>query len=101
MEKAIAQTRFFWMMVTVVAKYIARRDAWEVINLLGFLSSVLHEVEWLVGSRAAPPSHKDHPNFSPLLTPSEQMAAVRGLIAEMSDLAATTSALRDAVTNQT
>jgi hypothetical protein len=100
-EKAVAQTRFFWMMVTIVAKYIARRDAWDVINLLRFLSSVLYEVEWLVGSHAAPPIYKDHPDFSPPLTPSEQVAALRGLMAKMSGLAAASPILRDAVTNQT
>jgi hypothetical protein len=100
-ERASAQTRYFWMMTTVVAKYIARRAAWDVLNLLSMVSSALHEVEWLVGVRPTFRGFRDHPDFAPPIAPAEQLAALRGLIAKMSNLMTREPSLRDAVSEET
>ncbi len=85
-RRAVAQTRFFWMMSAIVAKYIARNDTWEVIGLLSFLASVLREVEWLAGKRTAPAGYHDHPDFAPPTDSSAQFASLRTLIEEMKSL---------------
>lgn len=40
---------FFWGMCGVVAKYIARRRAYDVLNLLNLVASTSDKIEWLLG----------------------------------------------------
>jgi hypothetical protein len=95
------QTAFFWMMVTIVGKYIARRESWEVLGLLRFVWAVVARVEWLVGERDAQPDYRDTPPFQPPVSPGEQLAALRGLVDEMLALESRVPALREALDSAT
>lgn len=83
---AAQQTAFFWMMATVVGKYIARGRTWEVLALLRFVWTVLAGVEWMVGERDASPDYRDAPPFQPPIDPGEQLAALRVLVDRMQAL---------------
>ncbi len=83
LELAAHQTAFFWMMTTVIAKYIARRHSWQVINLLSFVWSVTSQISWLTGERTTPPTYSDSPPFPAPTTPHEQLAILRDLTIAM------------------
>jgi hypothetical protein len=89
------QIDFFWMMATVVAKYIARGQAWEVLALLRFVWTVLAGVEFLSGERASLPDYHDAPPFAPPLDPAEQLAALHFLVDQMQSLASRVPSLRE------
>lgn len=91
----------FWMMSTIVAKNIARRRSWEVLNLLSFLWSVTAQIEWLVGERTSCPTYRDTPSFPAPAEAVEQLAALRGLVAGMEVLTERTPVLHDAVSSDT
>jgi Polymerase beta, Nucleotidyltransferase len=95
------QTAFFWMMVTIVGKYIARRESWEVLGLLRFVWAVVARVEWLVGERDAQPDYRDTPPFQPPVSAGEQLTALRGLVGEMLALESRVPVLREAVDSAT
>jgi len=97
LQRAAAQTCFFWMMANVVAKYIARRDTWGVLNLLQSLWLAVREIEWFAGIRPTSPALRERPDFAPPMSPEEQLAALRGLIAEMESLMEAIPELRAAV----
>lgn len=100
LELAKQKTAFFWMMSTILGKYIARHS-WEVTNMLSFVWSVAAHIEWLVGERAAAPVYRDAPPFPVPVGPQEQLAALRGLIADMEALVARIPALSDAASSDT
>ncbi len=100
LEGARHQVGFFWMMVAIVGKYIARREAWEVLGLLRFVWSVVREFEWLVGEREVRPRFRDAPSFAPPVDVDGQLAALRELVGEVEALVGRTPALHDAVTVQ-
>ena len=85
------------MMANVVAKYIARRDTWGVLNLLQSLWSAVREIEWLAGIRPTSPTLRDRPDFAPPISPEEQLAALRGLIGEIENLMEDVPDLRAAI----
>jgi predicted nucleotidyltransferase len=101
LEGAVAQARYFWMMTTIVAKYIARHDSWEVLRLLASVSHTVAEIEWLVGRRSTPPGHRHQPDFAPPIDLSGQLSMLRALMARMGDLSVTVPALAAAITQQT
>jgi hypothetical protein len=86
LEEAASQVSSFWMMVTVVAKYIARRDNWAVLSLLSSLWTALREVEWLTGRRSKQVTYRDRPDFASPVTTKAQLAALRRLMADMEAL---------------
>jgi predicted nucleotidyltransferase len=83
---AASQVSYFWMMVTVVAKYIARRDTWGVLNLLSALWSTIKEIEQIAGMSKTTPTYRDRPAFEPPVSPAAQLAALRSLVAELNRL---------------
>jgi hypothetical protein len=97
LELAAHQTAFFWMMVTIIAKYIARRQSWQVINLLSFLWSVTAQISWLAGERTTPTTYADTPPFPVSTTPHEQLTILRDLTTAVEGLMARNPALREAV----
>jgi len=101
MERAVQQTRYFWVMSAIVAKAIVRRKSWKLLQLLPLTWTALEQVRWLVGERTAQPTYRDLPDFNPPLTSSAQLAARNALMVEMSRLMAKMPILSDAVTNMT
>jgi predicted nucleotidyltransferase len=99
-ERAIQQTSYFWVMAAIVAKAIARRKAWKVLQLLTLTWFGLEQVRWLVGERSAPPSYPDHPDDDPPVTTSQQLAVLQVMQNDMLELMKRTPALGDAVTSQ-
>jgi predicted nucleotidyltransferase len=100
-KQAGREVAFFWMMSTIVAKNIARRRSWEVLNLLSFLWSVTARIEWLVGERTSCPTYRDTPSFPAPAEAVEQLAALRGLVAGMEGLTERTPPLHGAVSSDT
>ncbi len=95
--QAAKQTAYFWMMVPIVAKYIARRQPCTVLNLLNMISYASDEVGWLVGKSAQPPVYENRSNTPPPANPGEQMALLRELAGDMERLMAETEELEASV----
>ena len=95
-ERARNQVSYFWMMLPVVAKYIARRRAWGVVNLLNMLRYTLVDVAELTGQRADVPYDPAGDSVPPA-QPAEQLAALRSMARYMEGLMARTEDIRDAV----
>lgn len=72
---------FFWLMLTVTAKYIVRGDALYVNIVLDNQRRLLQEVRSLVTGHAQ--SYRGGARGSLATTTAEQVAAVRQLSAEM------------------
>jgi predicted nucleotidyltransferase len=96
-ESAIEQTRYFWVMSAIVAKTIARRNIWKVLQLLIPTRTALEQVRWLIGERSEPPTYREMPTFNPPQTSADHLGELGGLLEEMSRLVAKTPALRNAV----
>lgn len=78
---------FFWAMSPIAAKFVARRQRRAALAMIEMIERVLHEVQWLVGTRADAPGFKDYRTDPPPVEPAEQLAAVRALAHEMESLA--------------
>jgi predicted nucleotidyltransferase len=100
-KQARHDVAFFWMMSTIVGKNIARRRSWEVLNLLSFLWSVTARIDWLLRERTTCPTYRDTPPFPASAEAVDQLAALRGLIADMEGLTERTPALHGAVSSDT
>lgn len=100
LELAAHQTAFFWMMATIIGKYIARRQDWQVINLLSFVWQVTAQLSWLTGERTAPPTYRDTPPFPLPTTPQEQLALLRDLTVAVQSTIARIPVLQAAVSQE-
>jgi predicted nucleotidyltransferase len=86
-KKAEKQVSFFWMMVLVVAKTIARRQPWVSLNLLALLRYTLDEVAWLTGRSDSAPRYPTRTPEPPPSQLSGQLALLGEMVGEMKDLA--------------
>jgi predicted nucleotidyltransferase len=77
---------FFWAMVNITAKKIARGESWSVLRALDILKYTSDEVHWLVGVRDERPTHKSGFTVPPPVQPIEQLALLRELAGEMEAL---------------
>jgi hypothetical protein len=79
---------FFWMMVQVAAKKIARRQSWAAIIVLTYAQDALRQVEWLL-NLAERPAWRENRRTDPVpARAAEQMAVLRTLTGEMEALTA-------------
>jgi predicted nucleotidyltransferase len=75
---------FFWGMCGVVAKYIARRRAYDVLNLLDLLAATSDKIEWLLGEGELKSYKENLWDDVPLFTqPQDQLGLLRKLASEM------------------
>lgn len=95
--KAAKQTAFFWMMVPVTAKYIARRQPWTALNLLNMLRYVVDEVDWVSGRSDELPLYDNKNSAPPPVKPAEQLAYLRELAEGMERAMGEEEGLEDAV----
>jgi predicted nucleotidyltransferase len=84
-KQAEKQISFFWMMVPVAAKAIARRQSWVALNLLTLLRYTLDEVAWLTGKSEYRPTYPTRRADPPPAQPIEQFALLREMAGEMKD----------------
>lgn len=101
LQRAVEQTTFFWMMVHIVASYIARRDAWKVTALLAMLHGVLDEIRSLTAQATAEPGRPGRNEGSvPPTKPGEQLEMLRRMAGEIETVMAATVGLDMAVSRQ-
>lgn len=75
---------FFWGMCGVVAKYIARRKAYDALNLLNLVAFTSDRIEWLLGRAELPSYNESVWDEVPLFTePEDQLGLLRKLTAAM------------------
>lgn len=96
-EKAKHQTAYFWMMIPVVAKYIARGRTWGAVNLLNILRYTLEEISELTGQGNNSPLYGTKGTLPPPSHPAEQLAMLRRMTREMEHLMLGHPALGEAV----
>jgi hypothetical protein len=99
-EAAMGKCAFFWAMVNITAKKIARREGWEVLRMLDMLKYTSDEVHWLAGVRDERPTHKTGFTAPPPVQPSEQLALLRELAGEMEALSPKLGALGSDVSQE-
>lgn len=80
-EKASERAAFFWMMVAVTSKYIARQDTIQVLLFIETLQRVLREVERLVSGEAQRYQHGSSARLE--ITHGNQIKAIRQLCERM------------------
>jgi hypothetical protein len=85
-EAATGKCAFFWAMVNITAKKIARDDSWSVLRALDMLKYTSDEVHWLVGVHDERPTHKTGFTVPPPVQPLAQLALLRELAQEMEAL---------------
>ncbi|MDQ5822984.1 MAG: nucleotidyltransferase domain-containing protein [Chloroflexota bacterium] len=75
---------FFWGMCGVVAKYIARGRAYDVLNLLNLVASTSDKIKWLLGEGELKSYKENLWDEVPLTTePQDQLGLLRKLASEM------------------
>jgi predicted nucleotidyltransferase len=103
-EERIARARhqlgYFWMMVPIVAKYIARRRTWDVLELLQMVERTVDEVAWLVDGSANRTELSARSEIAPLSRPREQLALLRQLAGEIESVTLCEEALQGAVSKE-
>jgi predicted nucleotidyltransferase len=78
---------FFWAMVNIAAKKIARRQAWDALAMVTRIWSALAQVKEIVGSNALSSiTHRDFPPGPPPVEPAGQLALLREIAREMEAL---------------
>ncbi|HYP40620.1 MAG TPA: nucleotidyltransferase domain-containing protein [Chloroflexia bacterium] len=85
-EAATGKCAFFWAMVNITAKKIARREAWAVLRMLDMLKYTSDEMHWLVGIRDERPTHRTGFTVPPPVQPIEQLVLLRELAEGMEAL---------------
>ncbi len=80
------EVSFFWVMANIAAKNIARRKSWGSIGTLSMLEGGKQRVRWLVGDRLEHPGFGPERGTLPPVQPLEQMALLRQLTEEMTQL---------------
>jgi predicted nucleotidyltransferase len=98
--RARHQISYFWMMVPIVAKYIARRRAWDVLELMQMVGRTVDEVKELVGTATNGTGTNVRSELLPLSQPMEQLALLRQLAAEMEALMSGDEALMGVVSTE-
>jgi hypothetical protein len=84
---AIERAIFFWMMVNIAAKNIARGQSWAALGHITAIRLALEEVRWHIGARATRPDYKLVKGFiAPPVASADQLAFVRRLAHEMAAL---------------
>jgi Polymerase beta, Nucleotidyltransferase len=74
---------FFWMMVQVAAKEIARQQSWAAINVLNYAQDALLQVKWLL-DLANSPTWRENRRLDPVPARApEQMALVHAMANDM------------------
>ncbi|MEO6458186.1 MAG: nucleotidyltransferase domain-containing protein [Chloroflexia bacterium] len=96
-EKAKHQTAYFWMMVPIVAKYVARGRAWGAVNLLHMLRYTLEEISELTGQGNDSPFYGTKSTLPPPSHPAEQLAMLREMAREMERFISVNPTLEEAV----
>lgn len=87
-DAAVGQAIFFWMMVNIAAKTIARGHSWSALELITAVRLALEDVRWHVGIRPTRPDHKLIKSYAdplPVLS-VDQLAFARQLAHEMEAL---------------
>lgn len=77
---------FFWMMIQVAAKKIARRQSWAAVVVLYYAQDALQHVKWLVNLADSPVWRENRRTDPVPAQPADQMALVRALAYEMDTL---------------
>jgi predicted nucleotidyltransferase len=85
-EAVTSKCAFFWAMVNITAKTIARGESWSVLRTLDMLKYTSDEVHWLVGVHDERPTHKTNFTVPPPVQPLEQLALLRQLAEGMEAL---------------
>jgi hypothetical protein len=98
--RAANQTRFFWMMVPVVAKAIGRRQPWMVIYLLALLRYTLDEIRWLQAARGIRPPFPTRSAEPPPVEPRLQIYFLSGMMDEAQTLSDRVEGLEPRVVGQ-
>lgn len=71
---------FFWGMCAVIAKYIARRRRYDVLNLMTILADTSDKIKWLLGEGKLKSYKESLSDEVPLSTePREQLGLLRNL----------------------
>lgn len=96
-ERARNQAAYFWMMVPVVARYIARRRLWGVVNLLNMLRYTLEEIAELTEQGDISPLHATTSTLPPPAQPADQLATLQDMAREMERLMVNVPSLHDVV----
>lgn len=81
-----SRTVFFWMMVQIAAKKIARHQLWAALIVINYLQHTLSQTQWLVGQTHSPPFPENRRLDQPPNTRPTMLALVRSLTAEMEAL---------------
>ncbi len=79
---------FFWMMVQVAAKKIARQQSWAAIVVLNYAQEALQHVKWLLNLTDSPALLENQCVDPVPASPTDQMVLVRALANEMDALTA-------------
>jgi len=98
-ERAKNQTAYFWMMVPVVARYIARRRLWGVVNLLNMLRYTLEDIAKLTEQGDISPLHATSSTLPPPARPADQLATLQDMAREMERLVANVPSLHEVVSH--
>lgn len=80
------QSVFFWMMVQVAAKKIARQQAWTAVTVLNYVQYTLDAMKWLLELKNTAPFHENRRKGLLPAHPSDQMIHIRSLCREMETL---------------
>ena len=79
---------FFWMMVQVAAKKIARQQSWAAIVVLNYAQDAIQQVKWLLNLADGPAWRENRRADAVPAQPAEQMDLVRAMASEMEALTA-------------
>jgi hypothetical protein len=85
-EAAANQAAFFWAMVNIIAKKIARGHSWAALRMLCAIRVSLDEVKWLVDPSNEQPDYSDKRPGLPPVQPTEQLALLSRMAHEMEAL---------------
>jgi predicted nucleotidyltransferase len=78
-QAAADRATFFWAMIQITAKKVARRQPWSALGMTGMVQGTLDEVKRLVGTPDEPERAEDPPPVQP----GEQLAYLRRMAREM------------------
>jgi predicted nucleotidyltransferase len=87
-EQVTARNNFFWAMLNITAKKIARQEVVNAVNMLSMLEVSLAEVRWYIAGKRIRPSYEDTKIDSSLLPlePTAQILYLQKLAEEMKAL---------------
>lgn len=85
-EQIANRLAFFWAMVGIAAKKIARRQIWAAINMLSTLQTMREELAWEARRQGNRPAHGDRRTQPPPIAPEELLEMLTVMAAEMAAL---------------